>query len=123
MCPTPHKLASNKDPVEFITHICHFGLTYIICNCSNGMVSKGAVVGIAIAVVIVITVITMAHKCHTRYYYHRSSYFHDMSYYYQPTHAIISKTHPIITCLTLLSIQFMLFLTKFILLSTTPSYY
>ena len=39
---------------------------------------------------------TMAHKCHTRYFYHRSSYFHNMSLYYQPTHAIIRKTHPII---------------------------
>ena len=57
--PYPQQLASKKDPVEFITHICHFGLTYIICNCSNEMVSKGAVVGISIAVVIIITVIVV----------------------------------------------------------------
>ena len=51
----------------------------------------------------------MAHKCHIRYYF--------------TGHPIFKTCHTIITCLRLLSIQFMLLLTKFILLSSTPCHY
>ena len=51
----------------------------------------------------------MAHKCHIRYYF--------------TGHPIFKTCHIIITCLRLLSIQFMLLLTKFILLLSTPCHY
>ena len=58
MCPAPATTRFQKRPCALCTFII-FGLTYIICNCSNEMVSKGAVVGISIAVVIIITVIVV----------------------------------------------------------------
>ena len=33
------------------------------------------------------TFLPMAHKCHIRYYFHRSSYFQNLSYYYHIPHA------------------------------------
>ena len=36
---------------------------------------------------------TMAHKCHIRYYFHRSSDFQNLSYYYLMPQAIINTIH------------------------------